>query len=102
MIGRVVACGRCVLIGLLGAAQSFCDPRLNFEQSLGTLLGFLSFLFFDGLWGFALMLMVCVCEDVAFLISNHFKKERAGVKTGDPDDVLYTELSGRFAAAKKV
>jgi len=30
--------------------QSFCDPRLNFEQSL----------------------------DVAFLISNHFKKDRSG------------------------
>ncbi|KAH7906910.1 DAHP synthetase [Hygrophoropsis aurantiaca] len=32
--------------------QSFCDPRLNFEQSL----------------------------DVAFLISNHFKEERLGSK----------------------
>ncbi|KNZ75798.1 Phospho-2-dehydro-3-deoxyheptonate aldolase, partial [Termitomyces sp. J132] len=48
--------------------QSFCDPRLNFEQSL----------------------------DVAFLISNHFKKERRGVDGGS--DVLYTELAGRFAA----
>ncbi|GLB39483.1 putative class-II DAHP synthase family protein [Lyophyllum shimeji] len=49
--------------------QSFCDPRLNFEQSL----------------------------DVAFLISNHFKKERRG--TQGEGDVLYTELAGRFAAA---
>jgi 3-deoxy-7-phosphoheptulonate synthase len=32
--------------------QSFCDPRLNFEQSL----------------------------DVAFLISNYFKEERLGDK----------------------
>ncbi|KAJ7091703.1 DAHP synthetase [Mycena crocata] len=44
--------------------QSFCDPRLNFEQSL----------------------------DVAFLISNYFKKERRGVKQPEAD-VLYTELS---------
>ncbi|KAJ7078798.1 DAHP synthetase [Mycena epipterygia] len=44
--------------------QSFCDPRLNFEQSL----------------------------DVAFLISNYFKKERRGAKQAEAD-VLYTELS---------
>ncbi|RDB26513.1 Phospho-2-dehydro-3-deoxyheptonate aldolase [Hypsizygus marmoreus] len=48
--------------------QSFCDPRLNFEQSL----------------------------DVAFLISNHFKQERKGLKPGDAD-VLYNELAGRFS-----
>ena len=48
--------------------QSFCDPRLNFEQSL----------------------------DIAFLMSNHFKKER---KKGSPDvaqasgDVLYEEFT---------
>ncbi|EDR01514.1 uncharacterized protein LACBIDRAFT_191889 [Laccaria bicolor S238N-H82] len=50
--------------------QSFCDPRLNFEQSL----------------------------DVAFLISNHFKQERRnGNKPGSVDgpDVLYSELGGR-------
>ncbi|KAF8913497.1 DAHP synthetase [Mucidula mucida] len=46
--------------------QSFCDPRLNFEQSL----------------------------DVAFLLSNHFKKERKGSKGGERD-VLYSELGGR-------
>jgi len=46
--------------------QSFCDPRLNFEQSL----------------------------DVAFLVSNHFKKERRGQKQGE-SDVLYSELGGR-------
>lgn len=46
--------------------QSFCDPRLNFEQSL----------------------------DVAFLISDHFKKERTGAKTSY-GDVLYSELGGR-------
>ncbi|KAJ6471781.1 hypothetical protein C8R47DRAFT_1222040 [Mycena vitilis] len=42
--------------------QSFCDPRLNFEQSL----------------------------DLAFLVSNYFKKARRG---GKEDDVLYAELS---------
>ncbi|KAK0184089.1 DAHP synthetase [Armillaria mellea] len=47
--------------------QSFCDPRLNFEQSL----------------------------DVAFLLSNHFKKERRGKQVGTDHDVLYSELSGR-------
>ncbi|KAJ7076747.1 DAHP synthetase [Mycena belliarum] len=49
--------------------QSFCDPRLNFEQSL----------------------------DVAFLVSNYFKKVRrgAGVKEAAAEtDVLYTELKG--------
>ncbi|KAH8832749.1 DAHP synthetase [Flagelloscypha sp. PMI_526] len=48
--------------------QSFCDPRLNFEQSL----------------------------DVAFLISNHFKKERAKERgeKAQADDVLYSELGG--------
>ncbi|KAF7309236.1 Phospho-2-dehydro-3-deoxyheptonate aldolase [Mycena indigotica] len=46
--------------------QSFCDPRLNFEQSL----------------------------DVAFLISNHFQKERRGQGHVDgAADVLYKELS---------
>ncbi|KAJ7617365.1 DAHP synthetase [Roridomyces roridus] len=52
--------------------QSFCDPRLNFEQSL----------------------------DVAFLISNYFQKERRGHKKQDSeqfepadDDVLYAELA---------
>jgi len=45
--------------------QSFCDPRLNFEQSL----------------------------DVAFLISNYFKKERRGEKQAAGADVLYAELS---------
>ncbi|KAF5367866.1 hypothetical protein D9615_010475 [Tricholomella constricta] len=66
----------------LVGGQSFCDPRLNFEQSL----------------------------DVAFLISNHFKKERrnggaagsggegSGGESGPGEDVLYDELVGRFAA----
>ncbi|KAI0355412.1 DAHP synthetase [Trametes cingulata] len=49
--------------------QSFCDPRLNFEQSL----------------------------DVAFLISDHFKKERTGGKKSY-GDVLYSELGGRTLA----
>lgn len=46
--------------------QSFCDPRLNFEQSL----------------------------DVAFLISNHFKKQRRGFDTSHRDDPLYSALVG--------
>ncbi|KAF4605532.1 hypothetical protein EYR40_004318 [Pleurotus pulmonarius] len=46
--------------------QSFCDPRLNFEQSL----------------------------DVAFLISNHFKNERDGRKQ-EQNNLLYSELGGR-------
>ncbi|THG99276.1 hypothetical protein EW026_g3042 [Hermanssonia centrifuga] len=49
--------------------QSFCDPRLNFEQSL----------------------------DVAFLISNHFKKERLG-EYHENVDVLYAELGGQGPA----
>jgi len=52
--------------------QSFCDPRLNFEQSL----------------------------DVAFLISNHFKKERVSHRNGTREsksagDILYAELGGK-------
>ncbi|KAI0685054.1 DAHP synthetase [Cytidiella melzeri] len=49
--------------------QSFCDPRLNFEQSL----------------------------DVAFLISNHFKRERLGEYKND-SDVLFAELGGHSPA----
>ncbi|KAA1477507.1 DAHP synthetase [Dentipellis sp. KUC8613] len=49
--------------------QSFCDPRLNFEQSL----------------------------DVAFLISNHSKNQRRGAKHGG-SDVLYSELGGKSPA----
>ncbi|KAG8721914.1 hypothetical protein FRC08_008890 [Ceratobasidium sp. 394] len=49
--------------------QTFCDPRLNFEQSL----------------------------DVAFLVSNHFKRERSGRgRQGELEkgrDVLLRELS---------
>ncbi|CAE6509358.1 unnamed protein product [Rhizoctonia solani] len=46
--------------------QTFCDPRLNFEQSL----------------------------DVAFLISNHFKRERSGRGRSEKGrDVLLKELS---------
>jgi len=46
--------------------QSFCDPRLNFEQSL----------------------------DIAFLMSNHFKKERKGLVNvaQASGDVLYEEF----------
>ncbi|KAF8890255.1 DAHP synthetase [Gymnopilus junonius] len=46
--------------------QSFCDPRLNFEQSL----------------------------DIAFLMSNHFKKERRSQVTpgGGVGDALYQEF----------
>ncbi|KDR67186.1 hypothetical protein GALMADRAFT_130501 [Galerina marginata CBS 339.88] len=46
--------------------QSFCDPRLNFEQSL----------------------------DIAFLMSNHFKKERRGSAEAHAGagDALYQEF----------
>jgi len=46
--------------------QSFCDPRLNFEQSL----------------------------DIGFLMSNHFKKERTGLAdvAQASEDVLYEEF----------
>ncbi|CDO73838.1 hypothetical protein BN946_scf185015.g167 [Trametes cinnabarina] len=50
--------------------QSFCDPRLNFEQAL----------------------------DVAFLISDHFKKERIGREKSSYGDVLYAELGGKRLA----
>jgi len=46
--------------------QSFCDPRLNFEQSL----------------------------DVAFLISNYLKMERKGLQHSERD-VLFSELAGK-------
>jgi len=47
--------------------QSFCDPRLNYEQSL----------------------------DIAFLISGHMKSERQGVKAKGAHDVLFQELGGQ-------
>lgn len=34
-------------------------------------------------------------SDVAFLISNHFKKERRGKEGEAGHDVLYSELGGR-------
>lgn len=54
--------------------ESFCDPRLNFEQSL----------------------------DVAFMISDYYKKEHSGRVAGAParkagENVLYAELGGRRA-----
>ncbi|TFK64793.1 DAHP synthetase [Pluteus cervinus] len=53
--------------------QSFCDPRLNFEQAL----------------------------DLAFLVSNYFKKERLGEKWDQEDvDLLFAELGGK--SSKKV
>ncbi|KAJ7826285.1 DAHP synthetase [Mycena olivaceomarginata] len=55
--------------------QSFCDPRLNFEQSL----------------------------DVAFLISNYFKKERRGGSgpQAASADALYAELTRPLTASKE-
>ncbi|KAF8580132.1 DAHP synthetase [Ramaria rubella] len=47
--------------------QSFCDPRLNFEQSL----------------------------DLAFLISNHLKESRQGSTNPKARDILLSELGGR-------
>ncbi|KAH9055361.1 DAHP synthetase [Lactarius vividus] len=52
--------------------QSFCDPRLNFEQSL----------------------------DVAFLVSNYFNNQRRGDSRHKGNtDVLYSELGGNTASA---
>lgn len=68
--------------------QSFCDPRLNFEQSLGKILRDVST---------QLNLTYHCSADVAFLISNHFKKERLGHTRSD-NDVLYAELGGRSPA----
>ena len=41
-----------------------------------------------------------VRADVAFLISNYFKRERRGAKQGE-SDMLYAELGGRRAAGIK-
>ncbi|KAH9167104.1 DAHP synthetase [Lactarius sanguifluus] len=52
--------------------QSFCDPRLNFEQSL----------------------------DVAFLVSDYFSNQRRGdSRRKGNKDVLYSELGGNTASA---
>ncbi|KAF8531257.1 DAHP synthetase [Gautieria morchelliformis] len=47
--------------------QTFCDPRLNFEQSL----------------------------DLAFLVSNHLKEIRQGSSDAKHRDILLSELGGR-------
>jgi len=47
--------------------QSFCDPRLNFEQSL----------------------------DLAFLVSNHMKERRQGKSNPKYGDILLSELGRR-------
>jgi len=62
--------------------QTFCDPRLNFEQSLGKTC-------FPGLQKLALRKAYL---DVAFLISNWFKKQRKSA-TGEKD-VLSSALVG--------
>ena len=41
--------------------------------------------------------MADILVDVAFLISDHFKKQRTGAKTSY-GDVLYSELGGRKLA----
>jgi 3-deoxy-7-phosphoheptulonate synthase len=48
--------------------QSFCDPRLNFEQSL----------------------------DIAFLMSNHFKKERRGTAVFPADSNVASSAGGLY------
>ena len=68
--------------------QSFCDPRLNFEQSLGKLL--------PGTHTVELLTILSLV-DVAFLISNHFKKERLG-QNRSGNDLLYAELGGASPA----
>jgi 3-deoxy-7-phosphoheptulonate synthase len=60
--------------------QSFCDPRLNFEQSLGMRLR-------NSAYGSTNLL-----QDVAFLISEHMQKERRGAIGAS--DILYSALGG--------
>jgi 3-deoxy-7-phosphoheptulonate synthase len=67
--------------------QTFCDPRLNFEQSLGASALFAC----HPLNRAACRLRTCYVPDVAFLVSNYFKNQRTSVK----GDVLYEELGGR-------
>ena len=63
--------------------QSFCDPRLNFEQSLGTLAPLLD-----------LRPKPTDCRlDVAFIISEFFKNQRQG--NGHTGGVLLSELGKR-------
>lgn len=83
---------RCVVIlalliiefNALIVQQSFCDPRLNFEQSLGALK-----------LPFIVNIDIQLVLDVAFLISKHYKDERRGKQKGMEKDVLFTELSGK-------
>lgn len=52
--------------------QSFCDPRLNFEQSL----------------------------DLAFLLSNHYKKQRRGYAKGERPNYIEAAFDGRQKTAQ--
>lgn len=63
-----------------------CDPRLNFEQSLG------EFSFSFGIWE---MIESDACNlDLAFLVADYLKKERTGDKSGlGPGGALYDALT---------
>lgn len=64
--------------------RTHCDPRLNYEQSLGGFChGSASQPGFNRLLDFT---------DVAFLIADHLKAKRRGT---EPRDVLLSELRGR-------
>lgn len=77
---QVNCSGLARLASELTTIKSFCDPRLNFEQSLGIPL--LS----------ADPNVISCAADLAFLISNHFKQER---DHHSKEDVLFSELGGR-------
>ena len=91
----------------LGALQSFCDPRLNFEQSLGessfpfppsSLAGVLGMPFAPPILTAHPYLRI----DDAFMISDYFKKEHVEREKGRKEmraaNRLYAELGGRSPA----
>ena len=66
--------------------RSHCDPRLNYEQSLGQCGKPIS------LGSLSRRLISVTSADVAFLVADYLKAKRTGV---EPKDVLLAELRGR-------
>lgn len=68
-------------------AQSFCDPRLNFEQSLGVPFSCYYQLFHKR-----------PHSDIAFLMSDYFKKERRiTVQEGGLSNILHQEFKQQLS-----
>jgi 3-deoxy-7-phosphoheptulonate synthase len=65
--------------------RSHCDPRLNYEQSLGE-----SYLVPANGSNFSQLGQIAI--DVAFLVADNLKAKRRGT---EPKDVLLAELRGR-------